>query len=439
MRKDKKVHIQTFGCQMNVSDSERMLQLLSGIGYHHVDNWKEADLLILNTCSVRSKAEEKIYSILSTIKGKLKRNSGLIIGVGGCVAQQEGEKLLKMAPHLNFVCGTHNIHLLPQMVKEAEAGKRVSDTAFIDNEMRFDLFPKEYQATGVSHLVTIMQGCDNYCSYCIVPYVRGREASRQAEDILAEIKSVASKGVREVILLGQNVNSYNLGAGSANFPALLTKVAEIDNIERIRFVTSHPKDISSELVNSFSTVKKLCSHIHLPVQAGSNRVLAMMNRGYSREEYLLKIEQLKKARPGISVTSDIIVGFPGETEEDFKETLALVEEVGYSDSYCFVYSPRPETKAAEMPDPVPKDEKQERLERLLELQRGLSKTHNMSLEGSVQKVLVEGSGGKTGQISGRTSGNRIVNFPGSAELVGNFVDVKIIRGYQNSLLGELVS
>ena len=434
----KKVHIMTFGCQMNVSDSEKMVSLLRTIDYESVPSIAEADLVIVNTCSVRAKAEERIYGILLTMKGELKRNPNLLIGVGGCVAQQEGARLLQKIPHLSFVFGTHNLHLLPQMVRQAEAGKRTSETAFIDDDSRFDLFPDFDGGSGITRAVTIMQGCDNFCSYCIVPYVRGREVSRQKADILEEIRKAAAAGVKEVTLLGQNVNSYGTrGGDGADFAELIRDVAKIAGIKRIRFMTSHPKDMSAPLMECYADVEKLCSHIHLPVQSGSNRILELMNRGYTRSAYIDKIEQLKAIRPDILVTSDIIVGFPGETEEDFQESLSLMSEVGYADTYSFVYSPRPETKAANLPDTTSKVEKSERLKRLFALQKSLTRSLQSTYVGRSVEVLVEGVGKLEGQIYGRTSGNRTVNFCGSSALIGTLQRPRIIKNLQNSLLGEL--
>ena len=434
----KKVHIMTFGCQMNVSDSDKMVSLLRTIDYESVPSIAEADLVIVNTCSVRAKAEERIYGILLTMKGELKRRPNLLIGVGGCVAQQEGARLLQKIPHLSFVFGTHNLHLLPQMVRQAEAGKRTSETAFIDDDSRFDLFPDYDGGSGITRAVTIMQGCDNYCSYCIVPYVRGREVSRQKADILEEIRKAAAAGVKEVTLLGQNVNSYGTkGGDGADFAGLIRDVAKIAGIKRIRFMTSHPKDMSAPLMECYADVEKLCSHIHLPVQSGSNRILELMNRGYTRSAYIAKIEQLKSIRPDILVTSDIIVGFPGETDEDFQESLSLMSEVGYADTYSFVYSPRPETKAATLPDTTSKVEKSERLKRLFALQKSLTRSLQSDYVGRCLEVLVEGVGKKEGQIYGRTSGNRTVNFSGSSALIGTLQRPRIIKNLQNSLLGEL--
>ncbi len=436
--KQKRVHILTYGCQMNVSDSEKIEAALLSVGYTATKSIKNADMVILNTCSVRAKAEERIYSVLHTMKGELKKNPRLLIGVGGCVAQQEGERLLQKVPHLGFVFGTHNLHLLPQLVTGAESGRRLVETSFMDDDSRLDLFPAQ-QAGGVTSYVTIMQGCDNFCSYCIVPFVRGREVSRRAEDILDEITRLVESGTREITLLGQNVNSYGLkDEGGTDFAALLRKVAAIPGLERIRFMTSHPKDISTPLIECYADLEKLCSHIHLPIQSGSDRVLQMMNRGYTRSEYLHKIELLRRARPGILFTSDLIVGFPGETEDDFSQTLSLMEEVAFSDSYSFVFSPRPETVAAGLPDEVSKNEKRVRLDRLLELQRKMTADLHISFLGSSQTVLVEGVGKRAGQIFGRSSGNRIVNFQGEPEMIGQLLDVLIVRDFQNSLLGKLI-
>ncbi|NVN99594.1 MAG: tRNA (N6-isopentenyl adenosine(37)-C2)-methylthiotransferase MiaB [Geobacteraceae bacterium] len=436
--KQKKVHIMTFGCQMNVSDSEKILLMLHTVGYESVSTVADADMVIVNTCSVRAKAEDRVYGILLTMKGELKKNPDLLIGVGGCVAQQEGEKLLKKIPHLSFVFGTHNLHLLPQIVTQAESGKRLSETAFIDDSSRFDLFPDHGGISGITRTVTIMQGCDNYCSYCIVPYVRGREVSRKRSDILNEVAKAADAGVREVTLLGQNVNSYGRKGGyGTDFSRLIRDVAKVSGIKRIRFMTSHPKDMSDPLLDCFADVEKLCSHIHLPVQSGSDRILALMNRGYTRSEYMNRIERLKLIRPDILVTSDIIVGFPGETEDDFSQSLSLMKEVGYSDTYSFVYSPRPETKAASLPDETSKSEKSERLKRLMALQSSLTKGVQSRFVGSGVEVLVEGISKKEGQVFGRSSGNRTVNFAGSIDMIGSMQLPEIIKNLQNSLLGEL--
>ena len=434
----KYLYIETFGCQMNVSDSEKIVALLKGAGYEPTRDSASADLILLNTCSVRAKAEQKVYQHLDRFKGAKKGGRRVLIGVGGCVAQQEGEQLLAKVPHLDLVFGTHNLHRLPEMVRAAEEGARLAEVDFLANDTRRDLFPIDEAPGGVTRFVTIMQGCDNFCSYCIVPYVRGREISRRAGDVVAEIDALVAKGVREVTLLGQNVNSYGLKEpGGPDFAALLRQLSAIDGLERIRFTTSHPKDISPPLIACFVELPKLCSHIHLPVQAGSDTVLAAMKRGYTRGQYLDVVARLKAARPDIQITGDMIVGFPGETEEDFAQTLSLMEEVRYTDLFSFIYSPRPETAAAKLPDPVDRAEKQSRLERLQALQRAMTLESNQSLVGSLQQVLVEGMSKRGDQLSGRSSGNRVVNFSGDPALIGTSVAVRIVRAYQNSLLGEM--
>jgi tRNA-2-methylthio-N6-dimethylallyladenosine synthase len=437
-KKEKLLYIETFGCQMNVSDSEKIVALLKGIEYSQTRDSSLADLIILNTCSVRAKAEQKIYSRLGRLKEQKNRNRSLLLGVGGCVAQQEGERLLESVPYLDFVFGTHNLHMLPELVLAAEQGERLAQTAFLDNETRLDLFPAADGEGGVSRFVTIMQGCDNYCTYCIVPYVRGREISRRSAEIIDEIRGMADKGVREVTLIGQNVNSYGLKSpGEPDFAALLRFVAEVPGIERIRFSTSHPKDISPSLITCFAELPKLCGHIHLPAQSGSDAVLARMNRGYSRRQYLEKIAALNEARPGIQITGDMIVGFPGESAAEFSETISLMEEVRYADLFSFIYSVRPETRAAEFPDDTGREEKQLRLERLQSLQRAMTLERNRGFAGSRQQVLVEGVSRRGDQLFGRSSGNRIVNFAADPSLIGSIVEVTIARAYQNSLLGEI--
>jgi tRNA-2-methylthio-N6-dimethylallyladenosine synthase len=435
----KKLYIETFGCQMNVNDSETMVSLLKDLEYEPTDSPSSADLIILNTCCIRAKAEQKVYSELGRLKGLKRGGRRVLLGVGGCIAQQEGDRLFKRVPHLDLVIGTHSLHLLPEMVRAAERGERLSRNDFLDPETRLDLFPRREADGGITRFVTVMQGCDNFCSYCIVPYVRGREVSRRSADILREIREMADSGVREVTLLGQNVNSYGLKSpGEPDFAGLLRSVAEIDGIERIRFTTSHPKDISPSLIDCFSDMKKLCGHIHLPAQSGSDRILERMNRGYTRQEYLEKIAALKHARPDISITGDMIVGFPGETEDDFLQSLSLMEEVGYADLFSFVFSARKETAAAKYPDELARREKQERLDRLQKYQDRLSMKRNESLVGTCQEVLVEGASKRSDQIFGRTGGNRIVNFAADPGLTGSIVPVRIIRAFRNSLLGEPV-
>ncbi len=438
MNKKKLLYIETFGCQMNVNDSEKICELLQENGYQQTVSPVDADLIILNTCSVRAKAEQKLYSTLGRFKELKKINKKLILGIGGCVAQREGERLLKKAPFVNLVFGTHNLHLLSEMVLDAEKGHRLSNVKFIENEARIDLFPQSTENGLISRFVTIMQGCDNFCTYCIVPYVRGREISRRSSDILDEVRMMAEKGVKEITLLGQNVNSYGLKSqGEIDFPSLLHKVTSIDGIERIRFTTSHPKDISDSLISCFADIPKLCGHIHLPVQSGSDRILALMERGYTRKEYLQKVEALKKARSDIQITSDMIIGFPGENEDDFKQSITLMEEVQFADQFSFIFSLRPETKAADLIDNVSYNEKLDRLKKFQALQKQITKARNMSFVGSTQIILVEGKSRRGDQLFGRTDGNRIVNFTGSDSLIGSLVLVKITRAFQNSLLGEL--
>ncbi len=436
---EKLLYIETFGCQMNVNDSERIVTMLADIGYRSTTAPSNADMILLNTCSVRGGAEEKVYRRLANLKVFKKSNKHLIVGVGGCVAQQEGDELLRKLPWLDLVFGTHNLHLLPDMVIAAEHGERRCETSFIDIDQRLDLFPSVKGATRISSFVTVMQGCDNFCSYCIVPYVRGREISRRSTEILEEIRQLADRGVQEVVLLGQNVNSYGLKTqGEPSFAELVRQVAGIDGIQRIRFTTSHPKDMSDELIACFRDVPKLCSQVQLPAQSGSNAVLNRMNRGYTREQYLEKICALKSVRPGIVITGDMIVGFPGESEDDFKQTLSLMEEVRYADLFYFAYSPRPGTKAAELAEEISREEKQQRLERLQDLQRRITMETYSAYLGSVQRVLVEGEGKRPGQVSGKVENGRTVNFPGERTLVGRLVVVRIVKVFQNSLLGEPV-
>jgi tRNA-2-methylthio-N6-dimethylallyladenosine synthase len=434
----KKLYIETFGCQMNVNDSETMVTLLREMDYEPVDNPSSADLIILNTCSIRAKAEQKVFSELGRMKRFKSRNRPVILGLGGCIAQQQGEKLLRRVPYLDLVFGTHSLHLLPDMVRAAERGERPVRNDFLDPDARLDLFPRKDAEGGVTRFVTVMQGCDNFCSYCIVPYVRGREVSRRSRDILEEVAEMAASGVKEVTLLGQNVNSYGLKSmDEPDFAALLRDVSAVPGIERIRFTTSHPKDMSPALISCFADLPTLCSHIHLPAQSGSDRVLGLMNRGYSRKDYLVRIGALKAARPDILITGDMIVGFPGETEEDFLATLSLMEEVGYADLFSFAFSARPETDAARYRDTLTRREKQERLDRLQSLQRSMTMEISRGFVGTVQEVLVEGTSRRGDQLFGRTSGNRVVNFPGDRSLTGSMVRVTIREALPNSLLGEM--
>ena len=438
----KNFYLETFGCQMNVVDSEQIVDLLQGIGYVQVGSAEEADLVLLNTCSVRDKAERKVYGHLGRFKPVKDQRPELIIGVGGCVAQQEGERMLEKVPYLDLVFGTHNIHKLPQMVEQVEAKRqRSSATEFLDRDTRLHLFPERTRKESVTRFVTVMQGCDNFCSYCIVPHVRGREISRPSSDILTEITALVAQGVKEVTLLGQNVNSYGINdPDEVSFAELLRRVDAIVGLERLRFATSHPKDLTPELIACFGELSKLCRHIHLPVQCGSDRILQLMNRGYTAADYLAKVEQLRAVCPDIRLTTDIIVGFPRETEADFQQTLDLVKAVGYVDAFTFLYSPRIETAAAKMPDIVSGAEKQDRFDRLVALQQQTSEEIWQTDVGTIQDVLVEGESKQgQGQLFGRTTWNRIVNFSGPAELVGSVVPLKITRSFRNSHLGELLN
>ncbi|WP_321371515.1 tRNA (N6-isopentenyl adenosine(37)-C2)-methylthiotransferase MiaB [uncultured Desulfuromusa sp.] len=436
----KAFYLETFGCQMNVVDSEQIAALLTGLGYHQVGSAENADLVLLNTCSVRDKAERKVYGHLGRFKPIKDKRPDLIIGVGGCVAQQEGEKMLEKVSYLDLVFGTHNIHRLPELLQEVEQNRqRGCETTFHDRDTRLNLFPERTVQESVTRFVTVMQGCDNFCSYCIVPHVRGREISRSSSDIVAEVKSLVAQGVREVTLLGQNVNSYNLkNDEDVSFPQLLELINGIDGLQRLRFATSHPKDLTAELINCFGSLDKLCKHIHLPFQSGSDRILKLMNRGYTAADYLDKVARLKLVCPEIRLTTDIIVGFPGETETDFQATLDLVEQVRYADAFTFLYSPRIETAAAKMADDQSALQKQQRFDRLLDLQQQISAEIWETDSDQVLPVLVEGESRQgEGQVFGRTTWNRIVNFQGSTDLIGKTVAVKITKVFRNSHVGEL--
>ncbi|GAB4300965.1 MAG: tRNA (N6-isopentenyl adenosine(37)-C2)-methylthiotransferase MiaB [Desulfuromonadia bacterium] len=435
----KRLYIETFGCQMNVNDSEKIRSLLAPLGYGEASSPEDADLVILNTCSVRAKAEDRVYAHLATYRGLKRANRSLLLGVGGCVAQQEGERLLQRVPHLDFVFGTHTLHRIPEIVADAESGRRRVWVDILDPDERRDLFPMVTADGGVTRFVTIMQGCDNFCSYCVVPHVRGREVSRRSADILEEIRRLVDGGAREVTLLGQNVNSYGRKEpGELSFAALLRKVAAIDGVRRIRFTTSHPKDVSDELISCFAEIPALCSHFHLPLQAGSDRILSLMKRGYTLDRYLSLVERLRAVRPDISLSSDIIVGFPGETEDEFLETVDAIERIRYGDIFSFMYSPRPFTEAAALPETLTRAEKQRRLDHLQRVQREITLQENRRLVGTVQEILIEGNSRKGGQLSGRTSSNRVVNVAAPERLMGEFVMVRIIEARQTSVIGELI-
>ncbi|MDX9788282.1 MAG: tRNA (N6-isopentenyl adenosine(37)-C2)-methylthiotransferase MiaB [Desulfobacterales bacterium] len=451
--KKKYLYIQTIGCQMNVYDSDQMAQSLGAVGFERTETIEAADVILLNTCSVREKAEQKAFSFLGRLAELKGKKPELIIGVGGCVAQQEGEKILRRVSHVDLVFGTRTIHRLPEMVQKiAEKKCRI-----VDLEMAETCMEQAPEKRGVldarpSRFVTIMRGCDNYCAYCVVPFVRGRETSREPEKILAEIKSLVAAGAGEITLLGQNVNSYGKKEGLCSFPELLAQVNEIKGLVRIRFTTSHPKDLSDELMDAFARLDKLCHHIHLPVQSGSNRILQIMNRRYTREMYLEKIRKLRAACRDIAVSSDFIVGFPGETRADFEDTLGLIKTVQYDSVFAFIYSDRPHAPAVHFKGKLPEEERKERLQELLALQSRITDEKNRAMVGSIVSVLVEGPskqhGGVEGwgisstpQWSGRTTGNKIVNFSvedkaACFDLTGTLVDVRVERAMAHSLWGR---
>jgi len=439
---NKKLYIQTYGCQMNQYDSERIAQVMSRAGYALTDRVDAADLILLNSCSVRDKAEQKVYSALGAWKEFKDCREGVIMGVGGCVAQQEGKNLLKRVPHLDLVFGTHNIHKLPQMIEQVQASRArpVEISFYRDPSYMEDADPRT-QVNGVKAFVTIMQGCNKVCSFCIVPHVRGREVSRPSANIIAEIESLVAQGVIEVLLLGQNVNSYGkLTPGELSFAELLGRVDSIKGLRRIRFTTSHPQDLSPELTEAFATLDHLCEHLHLPVQSGSDIVLGRMRRGYTRQEYLARIQRLRERCPEVALSTDIIVGFPGETDAEFDCTLELLEQVEYDEIFSFVYSPRPQTVSAKIyQDDIPEDVKKDRLTRVQKLQREISLKKNRQRIGELDEILVEGrSRLKNGQIMGRTRNNRIVNVTGPENLLDQLVPVQITGATANSLLGEIL-
>jgi len=429
------VFIKTFGCQMNAVDSARMLSLMSSAEYGAAETLEEADLVLLNTCSIREKADQKIYSDLGTLRRWKQRRPGRIVGVGGCLAQQDGEALRKRAPHVDIVFGTHNLADLPDMVRRAERRLPTLALGMEDGIAHWDVVPY-LPAGAVSAMVVIMQGCDNFCAYCVVPLVRGREASRPAADILSEVRALAERGVAEIILLGQNVNSYGKKEGEIPFHELLRRISGIEGVSRIRFVTSHPRDLDDRTIRLFEEIETLCPHVHLPLQSGSDRVLAAMGRGYTRGEYLGKIEALRRVRPGMAFSSDFIVGFPGETGRDFLETLAVMGEIRFDSSFSFRFSPRPGTRAADMEGKVDPRESSERLRRLQELQTAHTGEILAAQVGRKVEVLVEGASTRDpGMRCGRTACNKTVNFtPGSGD--GPFRSVLVTGAGTHSLVGE---
>lgn len=445
MKRGRYVYLETFGCQMNENDTGRMMGLLKELAFKVTDSPDAADLIIINTCSVREKAEHKLYSVLGRFKGFKKERPGLVIAVAGCVAQQLGTALFKRAPHIDIVIGTQNVHRLKEMLARPGGGgqRRVAATEFrptIDE----DEYAHNEAAAGGKAFVAIMRGCDNFCTYCIVPYTRGAEASRKSSDILREVEAFVKAGVREITLVGQNVNSYGAGSGGdVSFPELLRMAVNTAGIKRVRFMTSHPKDISDELIEVFRQTPVLCRHLHLPVQSGSDSILKAMRRGYTAAQYVDKAQGIRQRYPDISLTSDIIVGFPGETDDDFEATMRLIRETRFDNVFAFMYSPRPGTEAAGYSGQVPAEVKASRLQLLLEAQREITFTRNRALEGSIQAVMVEGRSGRPGaepDHSGRTPCGRIVHFHCAEDIsTGSVIKVMITAAHQNSLRGELLA
>ncbi|MBE0612205.1 MAG: tRNA (N6-isopentenyl adenosine(37)-C2)-methylthiotransferase MiaB [Burkholderiales bacterium] len=445
----RKLYIKTFGCQMNEYDSAKMADVLGAAdGMESTADPADADVILFNTCSVREKAQEKVFHDLGRVKHLKALRPGLLIGVGGCVASQEGAAIVARAPYVDVVFGPQTLHRLPALIEaRRRTGKPQVDISFPEIE-KFDSLPPA-KIEGVSAFVSIMEGCSKYCSFCVVPYTRGEEVSRPFEDVLTEVAELSLAGVKEVTLLGQNVNAYigNMGginrSGSgdgvgekADFALLLEYVAEIPGIERIRYTTSHPREFTQRLIDAYAAIPKLASHVHLPLQSGSDRVLAAMKRGYTVLEYKSVIRRLRAARSGISISSDFIVGFPGETERDFEATMELVSEIGFDDSYSFLYSPRPGTPAAELADDTPLQLKQARLARLQAQIEAQANAISQSMVGSTQRVLVEGAAKRNhGELCGRSSNNRMVNFAGGGELIGHMVDVEITAARAHSLRG----
>jgi tRNA-2-methylthio-N6-dimethylallyladenosine synthase len=437
----KQVYIRTFGCQMNEYDSDKMADVLEQAdGYRQTGDPAQADLILLNTCSVREKAQEKVFSDLGRLRHLKQENPDLIIGVGGCVASQEGAAIVSRAPFVDIVFGPQTLHRLPQLIDERRrTGRPQVDISFPEIE-KFDALPPA-RVTGCTAFVSIMEGCSKYCSFCVVPYTRGEEVSRPFDDVLTEVAGLADQGVREITLLGQNVNAYRgtMGDGEvADFALLLEYLAEMPGLERIRYTTSHPKEFTQRLIDVYARVPQLVSHVHLPVQSGSDKVLAAMKRGYTALEYKSIVRRLRAVRPHICIASDFIVGFPGETDDDFEQTFRLVEEVGFDASFSFMYSPRPGTPAAALADQVPQEIGQSRLARLQARIEQHAQAISRAMVGTVQRVLVEGPSRKdAAELAGRTENNRVVNFPGDPRLVGQMIELRVTDALPHSLRGEV--
>jgi tRNA-2-methylthio-N6-dimethylallyladenosine synthase len=437
----KKLYLRTFGCQMNEYDSDKIADVLrQSEGLERTPDAEEADVIVFNTCSVREKAQEKVFNDLGRVKHLKRLRPGLMIAVGGCVASQEGPAIVARAPYVDVVFGPQTLHRLPQLLERRRAtGRAQVDVSFPEIE-KFDHLPPA-RVEGACAFVSIMEGCSKYCSFCVVPYTRGEEVSRPFEDVVAEVAGLAEQGVKEVTLLGQNVNAWRgeIAGAPADFAELLHYVHEIEGIHRIRYMTSHPREFTQRLIDAHAHLDKLAPHVHLPVQSGADRVLAAMKRGYTALEYRSIVRRLRQARPQISLSSDFIVGFPGETEADFEATLKLAREADFDASFSFIYSPRPGTPAAELPDETSQEEKSERLRRLQQQLDSQARAISERMVGSVQRVLVEGRSKKSqAELCARTGNNRVVNFPGAPGLNHSFVDVRITAALPHSLRGELV-
>jgi tRNA-2-methylthio-N6-dimethylallyladenosine synthase len=453
----KYIYLHTIGCQMNVYDSEQIAMRLATLGYEQTASMAQADVIIVNTCTVRAKAEQKAFSLLGRLARMKRDKKRLIIGVGGCVAQQEGEKILDRQPAVDLVFGTQAIDRLPRLIQQIEARRcRIVDVDMDTEQQIPESLVESRDESEVSKFVTVMRGCDNHCTYCVVPFVRGRETSRRPESILREIHSLVKTGVREITLLGQNVNSYGKNQNLCTFPELLSMINEVEGLLRIRFTTSHPKDLGSDLIAAFRNLDKLCPHIHLPVQSGSNRVLKRMNRQYTREQYLDKVMKLRDTCPQIAITSDIIVGFPGESQTDFEQTLQLIKTVEFDGLFAFQYSDRPQAPSVKLPDKLPEPIIRKRLQILLNLQEKFTRRKNEALVGSTPLVLTDGlskkqvsdqpvENGPDLQWTGRTSNNKIVNFYVDEPVIdcenlsGKMVGVRIDKGFSHSLLGRVIN
>jgi tRNA-2-methylthio-N6-dimethylallyladenosine synthase len=436
-----KLFIKTHGCQMNEYDSAKMVDVLrASHGMELTQDESEADVILINTCSIREKAQEKVFSQLGRWKQHKRDGKPVLIGVGGCVASQEGAAIIKRAPYVDLVFGPQTLHRLPQLIeKQRASGLPQVDISFPEIE-KFDCLPEPH-ADGPTAFVSIMEGCSKYCSYCVVPYTRGEEISRPFDDVLVEVAQLAAQGVREVNLLGQNVNAYRgatFDGGSADLAVLIHAVAQIDGIGRIRFTTSHPLEFSESLIEAYANVPQLANFLHLPVQAGSDRILGAMKRGYTALEFKQKIRKLRAVRPDICISSDFIVGFPGETEDDFGKTMKLIEDIGFDQSFSFIFSARPGTPASNLADDTPAAEKHERLMRLQAAINAHAKAISQAMVGSVQRVLVEKPSTRDpGELTGRTENMRFVNFPGNPRLIGQFIDVEITEAMSNSLRGRV--